>query len=339
MQEVSHMIIAEKIAGLRKRNGWSQEELAEKLGVSRQSISKWESAQSVPDMNRILKMSEIFSVSTDYLLKDNMVSLPGEDEVSAELPRTGAEESARQVSMEEAVSFLAHRDAVSGRVALAVMMCILSPVLLIVLTSLQESSILSLSETAAAGIGLTVLFVLVGAAVAIFIAVSLEGERFKYLEREEIDTEYGVDGMVKERQEQYRPTRSVQLVTGIVLCVISSIPVFIALLVFGENDAAVSVAVAALLVLVAIGVLLIVRTSMVWGGYQILLQEGDYTVECKRENRKNEHIASIYWGSAVAVFLAVSFLTNAWDRTWIVWPIAGVSYGVVTAVARVLRKS
>ena len=70
-----------------------------------------------------------------------------------------------------------------------------------------------------------------------------------------------------------------------------------------------------------------------------MLQEGDYTVECKRENRKNEHIASIYWGSAVAVFLAVSFLTNAWDRTWIVWPIAGVSYGVVTAVAQVLRKS
>ena len=47
------MILADKIVNLRKRAGWSQEELAEKMGVSRQSISKWEGAQSVPDMNRI----------------------------------------------------------------------------------------------------------------------------------------------------------------------------------------------------------------------------------------------------------------------------------------------
>ena len=55
------MILAEKITELRKKNGWSQEELAEQLDVSRQSISKWESAQSTPDMNRILKMSDIFA--------------------------------------------------------------------------------------------------------------------------------------------------------------------------------------------------------------------------------------------------------------------------------------
>ena len=64
------MILADKIIELRKKNGWSQEELAEMLGVSRQSVSKWEGAQSVPDMNRILKLSEVFGVSTDELLKD-----------------------------------------------------------------------------------------------------------------------------------------------------------------------------------------------------------------------------------------------------------------------------
>ena len=54
------MILADKIIALRKKNGWSQEDLAEKLGVSRQSISKWEGAQSIPDMNKILKLSEVF---------------------------------------------------------------------------------------------------------------------------------------------------------------------------------------------------------------------------------------------------------------------------------------
>ena len=73
------MILADKIIELRKKNGWSQEDLAEKLEVSRQSISKWEGAQSVPDMNKILKLSEVFSVSTDYLLKDEIeLDIPGE---------------------------------------------------------------------------------------------------------------------------------------------------------------------------------------------------------------------------------------------------------------------
>ena len=64
------MILADKIITLRKKNGLSQEELAEKMNVSRQSVSKWESAQSVPDLNKVIMLSEIFGVSTDYLLKD-----------------------------------------------------------------------------------------------------------------------------------------------------------------------------------------------------------------------------------------------------------------------------
>ena len=55
---------------LRKKQGWSQEELAAKLEVSRQSVSKWESAASVPELDKIIRLSEIFGVSTDYLLKD-----------------------------------------------------------------------------------------------------------------------------------------------------------------------------------------------------------------------------------------------------------------------------
>ena len=66
------MILAEKISEERKKNGWNQEELAEKLSVSRQSVSKWESGQSVPDLNRILEMARIFGVTTDYLLKDEI---------------------------------------------------------------------------------------------------------------------------------------------------------------------------------------------------------------------------------------------------------------------------
>lgn len=61
------MIFAEKLIQLRKKAGWSQEELAEQMNVSRQSVSKWEGAQSVPDLEKMIRLSRLFGVTTDYL--------------------------------------------------------------------------------------------------------------------------------------------------------------------------------------------------------------------------------------------------------------------------------
>ena len=127
------MILADKIIELRKKNGWSQEDLAEKMDVSRQSISKWEGAQSVPDMNRILKLSQVFSVSTDFLLKDELDMDPVSEK--APLP-VDNDIPARPVSMEEATSFLKDKDEASRRIALGVMLCILSPIAIIRWTQL-----------------------------------------------------------------------------------------------------------------------------------------------------------------------------------------------------------
>ena len=63
------MILADKIINERKKNGWSQEELAQRLSVSRQSISKWESGQCIPDADKLKLLSDIFNVSIDFLLK------------------------------------------------------------------------------------------------------------------------------------------------------------------------------------------------------------------------------------------------------------------------------
>ena len=67
------MNLSKKIFELRKANGMSQEQLAEKIGVSRQSISKWESGDSTPEMERLVELSRVFEVSTDYLLKPSEV--------------------------------------------------------------------------------------------------------------------------------------------------------------------------------------------------------------------------------------------------------------------------
>lgn len=107
------MILADKIIDLRKKAGCSQEELAQQLGVSRQSVSKWEGAQSIPDIDKILQMSRIFGVSTDYLLKDE-IELPAEEPAAAD-----STPALRRVSMEEASRYLALSRETAPKLALA----------------------------------------------------------------------------------------------------------------------------------------------------------------------------------------------------------------------------
>ena len=65
------MKLADKLFELRKEKGWSQEKLAEQINVSRQSISKWESGQALPELEKVVELSKIFQVTTDYLLLED----------------------------------------------------------------------------------------------------------------------------------------------------------------------------------------------------------------------------------------------------------------------------
>ena len=322
------MILADKIIELRKKNGMTQEELAEALDVSRQAISKWESAQSVPDMNRILKLSEVFGVSTDCLLRDDMDFSAQKNIVPAEDPG----QSLRTVSMEEASAFLGVRDRNSASVSLGVMLCILSPIALILLTVLLETGHAgTLTEAAVSGIGVTALLLLIGTAVALFVVSGMRSSPYEYLEKEPIDTAYGVSGMARERLERARPAFTRRIVTGVTLCVLSAVPLFVSMIAFGENDLAQGVSVCVLLALIAIGACVLARALIVRNACLILLEEGDYTRSAKAAAKKTGWIAGSYWLIVTAVFLIWSFRANSWDKTWIVWPVAGLLFAIVMA--------
>ena len=160
------MILAEKIIKLRKQQGWSQEELAMKLGISRQSVSKWESTASIPDLDKIIKLSELFGVSTDYLLKDseddeNVVAYPDENVLE-----NSKDEKVHHVTLEEANIYMTLIEHASSRIAAGVAMCILCPIPLLLLTGLSEMQGFAMSENMAGGIGVTVLLLMVAVAVA-----------------------------------------------------------------------------------------------------------------------------------------------------------------------------
>ena len=166
------MIFADKIIELRKKAGWSQEELAVQLGVTRQSVSKWEGAQSVPDLEKIVQMSHLFGVTTDYLLKDEIETIeqPGA-RVQADDAAVQTEtqtEVLRRVSMEEAAHYLELRLAAAPKMAIATFLSVISPICLFLLIGFSGSSRLGISESMATGMGLCVLLCLVAAAVSIF---------------------------------------------------------------------------------------------------------------------------------------------------------------------------
>ena len=321
------MILADKIIEERKKNGWSQEELAEKLSVSRQAVSKWESAQSIPDLQKIIRLAELFDVTTDYLLKDEIEPEQREPLIT-EKPSL-----LYQVTMEEANAFLEQKRHNAPRIALGVALCILSPVLLIALACFAEAQMFSVSENAAAAIGITALLILVAAGVYLFISCGMKETKFEFLQKECFETAYGVTGLVKEKKKDFEPTFTRCIAVGVVLCIVAVIPTIIGGA-MEAPDSVCGITVALLLICAAVGVYLMVRAGIIHSSYTILLQEGEFTPEEKRIKKKTDAFATFYWCFATAIYLVWSFLTMRWDRTWIIWPVAGVLYAAVNAIVR-----
>lgn len=361
------MRLSEKIMDLRKRSGWSQEELAEKLGISRQSVSKWETGESVPDIDKIIRMSELWDVSTDYLLKENVLHdsknsrpedvLHGEDthraEPSGPQPADGQKNgtyrgqeadvkeqdtsayranSRRQVTSEEAEDFLALSREAAPRIATGVLLCILSPVCLLLLGVLSEKSavfgdVALIPENIAGAIGLVVLLILVAIAVAIFITTGMRMSKYEYMEKECLEIPENIALLVADEKENFAVTFRYSITIGVVLCIVGVIPL-IALSIFTQEDLFLVIGVCVLLVFVAVGVFLMIHAGMIHASYDKLLQTGDYTPGKK----KTEKLSGAYWSLVVAIFLGYSFLTGNWGFSWVIFPVAGVLYGAISAV-------
>lgn len=272
------MILADKIIEERKKNGWTQEDLAQKLGVSRQSVSKWESAGAIPDLKKIIQLADLFGVRTDYLLKDEM-----EKEKIDTSCDTDCE--FHRVTMEEANAYMNEKKKAAPMLANATTLCILSPIPLFLISTFNNGL--------AIGIACTILLGMVALAVFIFIKTGIKLSSLQYLEQEPFETEYGVTGLVKEKNQNYQEHYSFCLACGVVLCILSVIPLIIAGC-MEVSDYVCTLCLAVLLILVSIGVNILIRVSTIKSSYDTLLQEGDYTKKEKRAKKKTETFTGAY---------------------------------------------
>ena len=317
------MILGEKIAQLRRKNGWSQEELADKMEISRQAVSKWESGQTMPDLERILRLSSLFGVTIDYLLKDG---------AEPEIPRPEAEEDThiRLISLADAADYLSLRERASVQIASGTFLCILAFMPLLLLGAAAEQ--FQLSEALAALIGLASLFLLAAIAVVIFMRCGFHSAPYRFIELGEFRAENDVNDMVRARKMQFRSTYLRGNLIGVCLCILSPLALFSGIL--SENDFTQVLLLCVTLLLAGIGVVSFILVGVRWASMERLLREGDFAPRTKsgtrmRRERFDEQLSYAYWLLATTIYLAWSFLTNDWGRTWIVWPVAGVLFGAI----------
>ena len=328
------MILADKIITLRKKNGWSQEELAEKVGVSRQAISKWEGAQSVPDLDKILRMSEIFGVTTDFLLKDEIETEEYTDSAAEDTPLRG-------VSMEEANAYLAYKHSASVKIAFGVLLCILAPICLILLGGFADAGMIG--EAMATAVGVGVLLGRVATAVGIFIVTGLAGKPWELIdEKKEFELSYGVDGMVREKQAAFAPLYTKLIVAGVVLCMLCPLPL---ILTSAQNNDLLSTAmVGVLLAVCAVGVFCFVLGGIRYDAYENLLK-GDRRLSAKKVQAKKKSLSAwgmfseAYWLIVTATYFLWSFLSGDWHISWLTWVIGSAAFTMIKLIVKLIYKT
>ena len=323
------MILADKIIRLRKQLGWSQEELAEKMNISRQSVSKWESTNSIPDLNRIIKLAEIFDVSTDFLLKDEHEAFNPSDE--------SKDTNILQVSLEQATKYVETKIEVSNIVTKGVMLCVCSVIPLFFFLAMAETSKLGLTDDIATAIGVVSILVMVSIAVSFFIKTNQYESDAEVIDNEEFELAYGVHSVFKEKLQKFKPSYNKRLSIGIFLFIVSFVPLMVVSM-FSNGSDVVLMMLIVLILMIAAGIYIVAPISAQYDAYSSILKDTGVDTEKSKRTKRAEKLAAFYWPLLVTIFLGWSLWTMNWAVTWIIWPVGAVLFVALVGLMELLEK-
>ena len=311
------MILAEKIVRLRKQVGWSQEDLAEKMDVSRQSVSKWESTNSIPDLNKIIKLADLFEVSTDYLLKDEIET--------SESVGGNSDGNTIQISLEQAMKYVNYKIKESQLIAKGVFLTVGSPIPLITLLAMVKSGQLDFSQGLATAIGVLLILVMISIGVSFFIRTNQFENDVETIDNERFELSYGVHSAFKEKLQKYRSTYNLKLSISIGLFIFSFVPLMFGSMLFSGPQVTLLM-LNVLLLMLGVGIFILIPVSAEYEAYNSILQEGDFGTTKSKRTRRAEKMAAFYWPLLVAFYLGWSLWTMDWGITWIVWPVGAILF-------------
>ena len=254
------MILSEKITELRKRNGLSQEQFGDRMGVSRQAVSKWEMAQTTPDINKLMAMSELFGVPVDFLLKDEY-DLSFIDNKRSE--PVAAKKEDKTISLEEVRKYWKAKKTSALKIILAICLFFISPV---------PGMLLTINDDYTLGLVGTIVQILFLIAVAVLIVLAVwPMSAFKYFRNGDTELAYGVRGVAEEYKKNYEHTHLLGVLIGIGLILVSIIPMMVCML-FTENRMAMVLSGILMMILLASGISLLTYVSLINSGFNRILK-------------------------------------------------------------------
>lgn len=291
-----NMIFADNLQRLRKNAGLTQEDLAEQLEVSRQAVSKWESGQSLPEMDKLIRMAEMFDCTLDELVR-------GVGSAAAvSVPDAGNEEAFAgycRVKMKLARS-----------ITLGIFLILLG-VTLVVLSDLGGETT---QVMATAG-----MLLLIAAAVALFIISGMAADSFKK------KNPYIADLFPPEKKAGFDKTFAFALAGGVAMILIGIVILMFLDTMFYVEEA---VSVCGMLVCINIGVCMIVYSALIKDMYNV----ENYNKE--QEDADKSDWSGAIMLVATAVFLVCGFVFGTWHPAWVAFPIGGILCGVVDSIKK-----
>ena len=296
------MSLSENLQNLRKIKNMSQEELAEKLNVSRQAVSKWESGSGYPETEKIISICEIFDCSMDQLVKGKISNDIKSEKNNYDLIMTKA---AKEISLGVALILL----------GVSIMLTIIG------FASNEQT------EEQFALIGVIAILIGVVFAVPMFIINGSKIENFKKKNPKmaNVYTEDEVD-KANSKYTKYLATGISIIILGVVIMML-----LLGLKTFGEES---TFPVAILMYLITIGVLIIVYSGMMKEKFNIEKYNYENTEEYKKVDNKVGKICGIIMLITTIIFLVWGFTLNMWYINWVVYPVGGIMCGIVSIILK-----
>ena len=285
------MSLAENLQYLRAREGITQEQLAERLDVSRQSVSKWESAASYPEMDTLLKLCDMFQVDMDTLLRGSVENSLSEDTAGYDRFMTlYARKIAGGVS------------AIVGSVALWSFL-----------------SALGLSEM----LGTAILLLVIAAAAVVFIASGMEEEHFR--KKHPVIPDF----YTEPQKERFHRRYIWYIAGGVGAILLGVVMMVLAFTVLPEREPYESYIGAAFLAVVACAVYFLIYGGMLEDKYNIAKynRQNNPTPEDKSRRRRATTACAVIMLLATAVFLTLGLGWDNWESATIIYPVGGVFCG------------
>lgn len=303
MAEVRKMDFGIRIQNLRKEKGLSQEALAQQLGVSRQAVSKWETGEGYPEMDKIILLSDLFQVSLDYLIKDQSE------------PKTSDDNNTYFMNSQKIKEYMNLKKRQAFLTAFSVALIILSVTLPVLSDGTKYDNLGAFS-----------MLVVVALAVALLIYTHMSLEHYMQVEKKNIQISFNDLQDLQSKQIHFKSIFGIVIALGVCLIILST--AFIVLI----EDRYDQLARAQLFVSVAIAVFMFIYFGIKDSMYRFLVQNKEYI---KKEKDEESSLASITMPLAVIVYLILGFVYEAWHPGWIIFPIVAL---LTSAIDKMLRR-